>query len=336
MALILAADLGGTKSSLRLHDTEGGARRVLAQDTLASGRFPDAVSVLAAFLRGAKVDAAAVAIAGPVVDGRSETPNLPWIVEREGLAQALGTGRVELLNDLAATALGIAELDASRLATLNEGRDRGGTIAVIAAGTGLGEAALVADGERRIAMPSEGGHADFGPGDETEVALLGFLSKRHGHVSWERVVSGPGLCAIHEFLVQSGRGEASAALAARMAAGDPAAAIAEAALAGDDPAAGAALDMFVRLYGAEAGNLALKVLATGGVYLAGGIAPKILPRLRSGPFLEGFLGKGRHAGLLAAMPVQVILDPGAALLGAARRAEALLGDESAGAGTNRR
>ena len=336
MARFLAADLGGTKSSLWLFEQAGAGRETLLEATVASEAYAGAGDVVSAFLAGRGADAAAIAIAGPVVEGRARPPNLPWVVDRDALARLPGLGRVELLNDLAATALGIAEIDDSRFATLNEGRKGGGTIAVIAAGTGLGEAALVADGDRLVAMPSEGGHADFGPGNETEVELLGFLAKRHGHVSWERLVSGPGLCAIHEFLVQSGRGEASAALAARMAAGDPAAAIAEAALSGADPSASAALDIFVRLYGAEAGNLALKVFATGGVYLAGGIAPKILPRLREGPFLQGFLAKGRHADLLAAMPVKVILEQKAALLGAARRAQALVAGADRGGESGRR
>lgn len=321
---LLAADMGGTKSSLWLFERKDGRREIRDAAELRSADFPNARSVVAAFLKGTRVQAAAVAIAAPVRDGRAETPNLPWEVEQPALAQVLGTDRVELINDLAATAYGIADVGPEALATLNEGRPGTGAIAIIAAGTGLGEAAMLREGERQVALPSEGGHADFGPGNEIEIALLQYLAQRHAHVSWERVVSGPGLRAIYDFLIETGRGEPSDTLAARMAAGDPPAAIAQAALEGGDAAAAQALEIFVRLYGAETGNLALKFLAMGGVYVAGGIAPKILARLRSGPFMEGFPAKGRHSGLLQAIAVKVVLEPKAALFGAARRAEALV------------
>jgi glucokinase len=324
MALLLAADMGGTKSNLCLIGDNNTRREEREHATLRSADYPDACAVLQAFLGNRRVDAAVIAIAGPVLDGRAETPNLPWVVERVRLARMLGTGRVELINDLVATAYGIGDVGPDSLVVLNAGVPTStGTIAVIAAGTGLGEAALVADGNRRIALPSEGGHADFGPGNEDEIALLRHLARRHGRVSWERVVSGAGLHAIYEFLVESGRAPPSGALAARIASGDPPAAIADAALAQTDPASVLALDMFVRAYGAEAGNLALKVMATGGVFVAGGIAPKILPRLHAGPFMAGFLDKGRLSGLLERIPVKVVLEPDAALIGAARRVEEL-------------
>lgn len=323
MTLLLAADMGGTKSSLWLFECRNGGREIRDEATLRSADFPDAGSVVAAFLKGTRVEAAAVAIAAPVRDGRAETPNLPWVVEQAAIARMLRTDRVELINDLAATVYGITDVGSGELARLNEGRRGTGAIAVIAAGTGLGEAAMVRDGDRRVALPSEGGHADFAPGNEIEIALLQYLARRHPHVSWERVVSGPGLRAIYDFLIETGRGKLSGALAAQMAAGDPPAVIAQAALAGSDAAASQALEIFVRLYGAEAGNLALQFLATGGVYVAGGIAPRILARLRSGPFMEGFLAKGRLSNLLQAIPVQVVLEPRTALFGAARRAEAL-------------
>lgn len=324
MTLLLAADMGGTKSNLWLFEQKGERREIREQATLRSADYPNARSVIAAFLKDTRVAAAAVAIAGPVLDGRAETPNLPWEVEQTALARALGTDRVELINDLTATAHGIADVGPEGLVTLNEGRPDTGAIAVIAAGTGLGEAALAPQAAGRVALPSEGGHADFAPTNETEIALLQYLAQRHGHVSWERVVSGPGLHAIYKFIIDSGRGKVSDALAARMAAGDPSAAIAQAALDRSDPAADLALDVFVRLYGAETGNLALKFLATGGVYVAGGIAPKILARLRSGLFMEGFLAKGRYADLLDRIPVRVVLESRAALFGAARRAAALV------------
>lgn len=321
MPALLVADIGGTKSNLWLFEQNGAQREIRNQATLRSAEYADACAVIAAFLKDARVDAGVVAIAGPVIDGRAETPNLPWVVERTKLVQTLRSERVELINDLVATAYGVAGLGPDALATLNEGAPAaGGAIAVIAAGTGLGEAILVDTGSQRIALPSEGGHADFAPGDEMEIELLRYLAARHGHVSWERVVSGPGLHAIYRFLVESGYGGKNPELAARMAAGDPAAAIAEAAMAQTDATASRALDLFVRAYGAESGNLALKALATGGVYVAGGIAPKVLERLRAGLFLQGFVGKGRHAELLRHIPVKVVLEPRAALFGAAQRA----------------
>ncbi len=323
MALLLAADIGGTKSNLWLFEQREGGRDTRAEASVHSAEFADAQSMLAAFARGARIDAAAVAIAAPVIDARAAPPNLPWVVDEAAIADALGTSRVELLNDLAATALGVEALAPDQLHMLNAGQRRAGPVVLIAAGTGLGEAAVIDDGGRQVVVPTEGGHADFAPGNAEDIALLQYLAARHAHVSWERVVSGPGLAAIHEFIVDRGhvtRGDAPAQLPL---ADDRAAAIAQAALDGTDEAASRALDMFVRLYGAEAGNLALKFLATGGVYVAGGIAPKILPRLAGGLFMQGFLAKGRHSGLMARIPVHVVLEPKAALLGAARRAEAL-------------
>ena len=320
MAMLLAADIGGTKSSLWLFEQDGARREIRREANLRSAAYGDACAVIAAFLEDVRVDAAVVAIAGPVLDGRAATPNLPWVVERRQLAHLLRTERVELVNDLVATAYGIAGLEPQMTVTLNPGLPGDGAIAVIAAGTGLGEAVLVDAGSQRLAVPSEGGHADFAPGSEIEIELLRYLGRRYGHVSWERVVSGPGLHAIYRFLIESGRGGENAELAARMATGDPAAAVAEAALAETDPTASYALDIFVRAYGAEAGNLALKVLATGGVYVAGGIAPKILGRLRGGRFLQGFADKGRYAALLQRIPLKVVIEPRAALFGAAQRA----------------
>jgi len=325
MALLLAADIGGTKANLWLFEQHAGRRDTRAEASVHSADFHDAQSMLAAFAGAARVDAAAVAIAAPVIAAHAAPPNLPWIVEQEAIARALGTPRVELLNDLAATALGITGLTRDQLHTLNAGQRRPGPVVLIAAGTGLGEAAIIDDGGRQIVVPTEGGHADFAPGTAEDVALLQYLSGRHAHVSWERVVSGPGLAAIHAFITERGRGVVAKPAASRDVQGDTAAAIAHLALIDKDAAAVQAMDMFVRLYGAEAGNLALKFLATGGVYVAGGIAPKILAHLAGGGFMQGFLAKGRHADLMAGIPVHVVLEPKAALLGAARRAEALTG-----------
>lgn len=323
MARLLAADLGATKSLLCLFEQVGDRRRVLRETELGSRQHPDAASIVQAFLGGERVEAAVIAIAGPVVGGRSETPNLPWVVEQTDLARVLGTDQVELLNDLAATAYGVTALAPEALSVINRGTAAPGTIAVIAAGTGLGEAILARTDSDYIALPSEGGHADFAPGNDTEIELLRYLAAQFGHVSWERVVSGPGLQSIYQFLLDTGRGRPSEELALDMARRDPPAAIAEAALSGRDPTASLALDLFVGAYGAEAGNLALKVLALGGVYVAGGIAPKIAPRLRSGVFLRRFTEKGRHSGLLGQIPVYLVGDARTALNGAALRAARL-------------
>jgi glucokinase len=269
-----------------------------------------------------RAEGAAFGVAGPVRDGRVETPNLPWVVVAAELGRALDLAAVHLLNDLEANAHGIAVLgpdDVHQLA--RGGPGAAGNIAVIAAGTGLGEAGAYWDGRRHHAFACEGGHGDFAPGDALEDELLAHLRARYGaHVSWERVVSGPGLVNLYAFLRDSGRGTEAPWLAKEFEREDAAAAIAHAALRDASPLCAAALTRFVALYGAEAGNLALKVMATGGVYLGGGIAPRILPFLARPGFLEAFRAKGRMRPLLEAMPVRVILNDETALLGAARHA----------------
>ena len=253
--------------------------------------------------------------------GRCETTNLPWVIVSRSLATLLGLGRAGLLNDLEANAWGLDELGPADFLPLNPGAPGvAGNSAIISAGTGLGEAGLFWDGGRHIPFATEGGHADFGPGNDIEDELLRYLRERHGRVSWERVVSGPGLVAIYSFLKETGRGSAQVALGSNSAEGDPAAAISRAAIEGRCPLASQALDIFVSLYGAEAGNLALKTMAVGGVYVGGGIAPRISERLIAGPFMESFLAKGRMRSLLESMPVQVVLNESTALLGAARHA----------------
>src|SRR5581483_11348338 len=267
---------------------------------------------------GRAADAACFGIAGPVVDGRVKTTNLPWIVDTAELRRALKIDAVYLLNDLEASAYGIFTLEDDELDTLNEGAPRhGGNQALIAAGTGLGEAMLYDDGRRLHPIASEGGHADFAPRDELEIELLRHLRGRFGHVSYERVLSGPGLVNIYRFL-KEGRGmEEPPWLAERFAAGDdPGAVVSQAALAREAEICVKALDLFVSIYGAEAGNLALRAKAVRGFYVGGGIAPKILAKLKDGAFLRAFIDKGRYADLLKAMPVQVILNQKTALRGA--------------------
>jgi len=322
MKRLLAADIGGTKANFCLFEQTGAHREICREATLATTEHESVGAAVRAFLGSEKVAAAAIAVAGPVAGGRAAFLNLPWEVDQTELAGVLDTSRVELLNDLVATAYGIRELGPGQLATLNAGEPDEGPAVVIAAGTGLGEAVLVSAAEGDVALASEGGHADFGPANDDESALLSHLRARHDHVSWERVVSGPGLHAIYLFLVA----RAQVAPMPEAAAGehDAAAAIAAAALAGRDPLASRALDWFIGCYGAEAGNLALKVLATGGVFVAGGIAPKILDRLRGGAFMARFCAKGRHAQLMERIPVKVVLESRAALFGAARRAARLV------------
>ena len=321
--LILAGDIGGTHCRLAVFSSSGDRLERVWERTYPSREQRDLVALVRATAGESRAEfsAASFGIAGPVRDGRVRATNLPWTVDAAGLASALGLPHVGLLNDLEANAWGIAALPASDLQTLHAGfPDSGGNAALIAAGTGLGEAGLYWDGERHHPFASEGGHADFAPADDLQLELRGWLSARFGHVSWERVVSGPGLLNLYGFLRETRRGEEPPWLAERIAAGDPAAAIAEAAMEDRSDLAVQALDLFVRLYGAEAGNLALKVLSTGGVYLGGGIAPKIAAWLQRPPFLEGFLDKGRMRPLLESMPVRVILNDRTGLLGAARHA----------------
>jgi glucokinase len=317
--MILAGDVGGTKVQLALYDEGGEVRKPVRADRLASrdhGTFEDAVR---AFLGPApRVTRAVLGIAGPVVGNRCEATNLPWVVDGGSLAGALGGARVRLLNDLEATAWGIGSLAPADLETLQAGEPEAGNRAVIAAGTGLGEALLAFRDGRWHPSPSEGGHADFASRDPLEDELLLWMRARHGRVSYERVLSGRGLAAIHRFLRETARGDEPAAVARAFdAAEEPAAVVTEAALDGSCERAAIALGVFVGVYGAEAGNLALKALAVGGMYVAGGIALRILPALRDGRFVRAFSAKGRLSPLLARIPVHVVLDPQAPLWGAA-------------------
>jgi glucokinase len=325
--VILAGDVGGTKTVLGLFRRVGGKLRCVREDSLASREFGSFEALVDEFLSRAKqrVDRCAVGVAGPVVGGRSQVVNLCWPVDTRRLARKLSTDAVRVINDLEATGWGIPVVPPRKLVSLTPGlRSQPGNAALIAAGTGLGMALLLWDGERWHPRPSEGGHQAFGPRNDVEIELLRFLRRRHGRVSVERAVSGPGLSAIHEFLIHSGYGKQSKRMGRRLSgADDPNAEIARAALAGDDAVARKALDLFVSLYGAAAGDLALVAKATGGLYLGGGIAPKILPKLREGAFLRAFRDKGRLSLLLERIPVRVILEPRTALLGAAQCAATL-------------
>jgi glucokinase len=324
---VLSGDIGGTKTRLALMNMDGGKLRIERVHTYASRDYDLFEELLAEFLQDAEIPPrAAFGIAGPVQDRVVLTTNLPWRIDADALQIRFGFEHCTLLNDLEATATGLPALSEEDMLTLHAGtatdtrNNIKGNAAVIAAGTGLGEAGLFWDGQRYHSFATEGGHVSFSPGNDLEIALLRYLQQRHEHVSWERIVSGPGLVNLHEFLCQHRNATLPDWLQHEMQQGDAAAAITAAALSCRDELCVEALDWFVRLYGAEAGNLALKMMSRGGLYLGGGIAPKILPRLQSDIFLDAFFNKGRMRPLLELMPVKVILNDRAALYGAALHA----------------
>ncbi len=328
--LVLAGDIGGTKTNLALFSVHGEKVRSEWLHMFPSKRYSGLVPVLREFLAKEphKIDAACFGIAGPVIDGKVKTPNLPWMVDTSELRGALKMDSVNLLNDLEAAAYGIFTLDNDEFCALNEGIMRhSGNKAMIAAGTGLGQVILHDDGRHFHPLASEGGHADFAPRNELEIELLRYLTGRFGHVSYERVLSGPGLFNIYRFLKESQGLEEPKWLAQRLAAGDDSSAVvARAALANEAEICVKALELFVSVYGAEAGNLALRAKSVRGLYIGGGIAPKILDKLKDGTFMRAFSDKGRYSDLLAAIPVQIILNDQAALRGAAYYAAFLSSD----------
>jgi glucokinase len=319
--LVLAGDIGGTKTSLALFSVQGDKLHSEAMRTFPSKRYSGLVPVLQEFLAGnnSKFAAACFGIAGPVVDGKVKTPNLPWMIDTAELRRAIKLDAVSLLNDLEAGAYGIFTLDNDEFYTLNEGTMRqAGNKALIAAGTGLGQAILHDDGQHFHPLASEGGHGDFAPRNELEIELLRYLIKRFQHVSYERVVSGPGLFNLYKFFKESQGLEEPQWLSERFAAAnDASAVVSQTALAGEAEICIKSLDLFVSVYGAEAGNLALRAKSVRGLYIGGGIAPKILAKLKDGTFMRAFVDKGRYTNLLAAIPVQVVLNDQAALRGAA-------------------
>jgi glucokinase len=321
--VILAGDVGGTKAHLALYEPGSSVRAPVLERRLPSREYATLEALVRDFLADAPglPNRAVLGIAGPVVEQRIEATNLPWKIGAAELSAELGGAPVLLINDLEATAWGLPLLDGAEIETLQAGTPRPGNRALIAAGTGLGEALLIWDGETWRPCASEGGHTDFAPRDTLEDELLLWLRERHGGVSYERILSGPGLANLYRFLAATGRGSASLDVAARFeTAADPAAVVSEAALDGSCERARLTLERFVSIYGAEAGNLALKALAVNGIFLGGGIAPRILPLLRSGGFLAALHDKGRLGPVLARIPVTVLCDDRAALWGAARLA----------------
>jgi len=320
---ILAGDIGATKAILTLFEWNEGRLLPIREGSYRSANHPSLDALVGEFLASEthRVAAACLGVPGPVQEGRCETPNLPWVIDQRSLQQTLAIANLTLVNDLAAMANGISLLSDEQFAVLNPGEaQREGNAALIAAGTGLGEAILFWNGQEWRPSASEGGHVDFAPSSEVEIALLRYLNREYGHTSYERILSGPGLHNLYRFLRDTSGDEEPEWLAKRFSQEDPGVVITETALSGAWPRCVAALDLFVRVYGAEAGNLALKALATGGVYLGGGIAPKILPVLQGGAFLEAFTRKGRLSRFLSRIPVRVILEPRSALYGAVRYA----------------
>ncbi len=327
--LVLAGDVGATKTLLGIFREEERQLSLVRESRFATPQYPSLEAICAEFIAAGpktEIGAACFGVPGPVIGGTATPSNIAWQISDKAMSSALGGIPVTLVNDLGATALGVIHLPETDSVVINHGASlMHGNIAVIAAGTGLGEAALLAGkGERYHLIASEGGHASFAPVGDEQIELLRFLEREFGHVSWERVLSGPGQVNVYRFLRGRSSEQEPQWLTAAIASGDPAHAITEAALSGRDSVCAHALEMFCAMYGAEAGNLALKVLALGGVFVCGGIAPKILPMLQGGAFMRGFTRKGRLATMLRQIEVRVVTNPDVALLGAAHSARAML------------
>lgn len=313
---IIAGDIGGTKTLLRRVVTEGSERNTIAEQRFESAAFTSFEDMLSTFVSeypGA-IDAACFAVAGPVLDGHAEITNLTWDIDTVELQRRFPIGKLALINDFYAVALGVPLLGDADLRSLQRGtRVSHAPIAILGAGTGLGEANLVHDGSKWNVVPSEGGHADFGPQDERQAGLYLSLQKKYGHVSWERVLSGMGLVNIHNFLAGQDR-DYDEAIPGEIAA----------LAAQSDKIAGHTFEMFVDVYGSEAGNMALRVLARGGVFLAGGVAARNIERFTDGRFATAFVRKGRFEALLREIPVDLITNPKVGLIGAVEMAARLL------------
>jgi len=327
--VILAGDVGGTKTNVAFLNDD---LETIVEESFPSAWHAGLGEILHRFLAqtGLQPDCAAFGVAGPVREGRSKTTNLPWIVDTQELAGQLKLRQVGLINDLEATAYGITALPAAAFVVLNEGvEDPAGNAAVIAAGTGLGEAGMHRQGSDLVPFACEGGHSGFTPRNDLEIELLRYLFTRYPYPDVENVLSGPGLHNIYLFLKETGRGQELAWLAEEMKKQDPSACVSRAALEGTDPMSLEAMHLFVSIYGTEAANLALKIMATGGVYLGGGIAPKILPKLQDGRFVDAFRTTGPLRRVLEQIPVRVMLNDKAALLGAAVFARTLAQERGA-------
>jgi glucokinase len=324
--IVLAGDIGGTNARLATVRVEPGGMTVLDERRYPSEEFPGLGPIVRRFLDegGTRPARACFGVACPVVGDDCTAPNLPWTINARSLAAEIGIRRTAIINDFVAVGYGVERLGPADLVTLQPGHPvPGGPIALIGAGTGLGEGFLLRTGDHYHVLASEGGHADFAPRGAIQTRLLEFLRGEYGRVSWERLLSGPGLVNIYRGLAAAGVAAERPAVREEMAHDDPAAVITRHAAAGDDPLCDRTLEVFVEVYGAQAGNLALTVVATGGVYLTGGIAPRIIERLRGPAFLAAFREKGRLTEVVSAVPVHVIIASNVALLGAAQVASRL-------------
>ena len=332
---ILAGDVGGTKTLLALAVMEERGALFLHKKRYGSREAASLDELIDSFLSEVSIDRSetvlSLGVAGPVMENKSITTNLPWTVDGPALKKKMGFKEVGIMNDFMAIACAIPSFSAADLETLNSGRkEEKGPIAVIGAGTGLGEGMAfwcTAD-ERYKVIASEGGHADFAPKNGEEMGLLRWLMKKEAHVSYEKLLSGPGLVNIYQYLVNRGFSPLNKETEKTMRGGDGAAVIAARGLAGEDKNCVHAIELFASIYGAEAGNLALKVLPTGGLYIAGGIAPKLMEKLKGGGFMEAFLGKGRLSAFLKNIPVYIIGNTEAGLLGALGRAGEIMDETS--------
>jgi len=321
--IVLAGDVGGTKTNLALYEKRGSGLIPVRETSLQSRQFDSLEAAIARFLESGPrqaIDAACLGVAGPVVEGRCVATNLPWIIDEQVLARAIPTAKVRLLNDLEAAGYGVMVLPDIEMRLLQAGTARRGNIAVIAAGTGLGEAMIVNDGDRRVVIATEGGHTDFAPRGDLEEELLRYLRKEFGRVSVERILAGPGFFNLYRFLRDTGWAKESPEVADKVRSSDPAAVITTRASNEGDPLCVKTVEMFVSIYGAEAGNLALKTLAVGGVIVGGGIAPRIIDWISAGGFITAFKDKGRLSPLMDAIPVRIAINPKAPVIGAAEMA----------------
>lgn len=320
---VLAGDIGGTKTAVAIAEISPRRVSIANLRVYPSAGYRSLEEILDAYLETVerRPAAAGFGVAGAVIQGRAQITKLPWVVDERAVARATGIGKVRVLNDFVAAALGVPYLSPRRLKVLQAGTpERGGPIGLIGAGTGLGEAGLIEEKGRRIAIASEGGHTDFGPRNSVEDALVGFVRKKFGRVTNDRLLSGEGLTLIYDFLRAEKASKESASVARAFEGEDRAAVISRYGLAGRDRLTREALRLFASIYGSEAGNLALQYRATGGVFLGGGIAPKILRALERPDFLESFRNKPPYQDLLARIPVKVVLDPRLPVFGAAAAA----------------